>query len=81
MQSRSRLAALAPVAIGGMRPWQPLNPCAPRAKYAAVFAEHPIPLSLAIMRGGVDVSQSACVIAAVTESWPQPAQRVDMPPS
>ena len=27
------------------------------------------------------LSQSACVIAAVTESWPQPAHNVDMPPS
>ena len=81
MQSRSRLAALAPVAIGGMRPWHPLKPCAPRAKYAAVLAEQPMPLSLAIMRGGVAVSHSACVIAAVTESCPHPAHSVDMPPS
>ena len=64
-----------------MRPWQPLKPCAPRAKYAAVFAEQPMPLSLAIMCGGVSLSQSAWVIAAVTESWPQPAHNVDIAPS
>jgi len=51
---------------------------APRTKYVGVFEEQPIPLSLAIMCGGVESSQNACTMAAVTESWPQPAQSVDI---
>ncbi len=40
-----------------------------------------MPLSLAIMCGGVESSQNARVMAAVMESCPQPAHRVDMDPS
>ena len=37
-----------------------------------------MPHSLAIMCGGVSSSQKARTIAAVTESWPQPAHSVDI---
>ena len=72
---------MAPVAMGTIRPCAELKPCAPRTKYVGVLEEQPMPLSFAIMCGGVDSSQKACVIAAVTESWPQPAHSVDIEPS
>src|SRR5947209_20288223 len=81
MYTSSRLAALAPVAMAAMRPCAELKPWAPLTKYVGVLEEQPIPLSLAIMWGGVDSSQKARTIAAVTESCPQPAQSVDMAPS
>ena len=40
-----------------------------------------MPLSLAILCGSVESSQNARVMAAVMESWPQPAHSVDMVPS
>ncbi len=40
-----------------------------------------MPDSLATLCGCIDSSKQAWTIAAVTESWPQPAQSVDMPPS
>jgi hypothetical protein len=43
--------------------------------------EQPIPLSFAIMCGGVDSSQNARMMAAVIESCPQPAHSVDIDPS
>jgi hypothetical protein len=51
-----RLAAAAPLAIAGIRPCAELKPCAPLTKYVGVFDEQPIPLSLAIMCGGVSSS-------------------------
>ena len=39
-----------------------------------------MPLSLAIICGAADNSQSARVMAAVMESWPQPAHSVDIRP-
>src|ERR1035438_2772770 len=81
MEATSLVAALAPVAMVTMRPWAELKPCAPRTKYVGVLDEHPMPLNLAIMCGGVESSQKACTMAAVTESWPQPAQSVDIAPS
>ncbi len=75
------MAALAPVAIEGMRPCTALNPCAPETKYAVVFDEQPMPESFTTLCGGIESSKQACTIAAVTESWPQPAQSVDMLPS
>src|SRR5262252_205783 len=81
MYTRSRFAAAAPVAIAGIRPCAELNPCAPLTKYVGVLEEQPIPLNLAIWCGGVDNSQKARVIAAVMESWPQPAHSVDIVPS
>ena len=81
MYVRLWLAAFAPVAIDGIRPWTPLKPCAPLTKYAVVFDEQPMPDSLTRFSGLSDRPQTASVIAAVIESWPQPAQSVDMPPS
>ena len=75
------MAALAPVAIAGMRPWAELKPCAPETKYVGVLEEQPMPESLATMCGGVSSSQKARTMAAVIESCPQPAQSVDMLPS
>src|SRR5262249_23317835 len=77
----SRLAAIAPVAIGGMRPCALLKPCAPLTKYVGVFDEQPMPESLATRCGGTSSSQNARTTAAVTESWPQPAHKVDIEPS
>src|SRR5580704_6438425 len=81
MYINSRLAAFAPVAMGGMRPWAEFKPCAELTKYAGVLEEHPIPLSFAMRCGGVESSQSARTIAAVMESCPHPAHSVDMAPS
>jgi hypothetical protein len=64
-----------------MRPCAELKPCAPRTKYVGVLEEHPMPLSFAIMCGGVESSQKACTMAAVTESCPHPAHNVDIAPS
>ena len=81
MQMRSRFAAFAPLAIAGIRPCTELNPCDCFMKYAVVLDEHPMPLSFAAMCGGTSFSQKAWMSAAVTLSWPQPAQRVDIEPS
>ena len=78
---RSRLAALAPLATDGIRPWTELKPCDWRMKYAVVFEEQPMPLIFAARWGGMSSSKNAWTIAAVTESWPQPAQSVDIAPS
>jgi hypothetical protein len=40
-----------------------------------------MPLILATPCGAMSSSKNACTIAAVIESWPQPAHSVDMPPS
>src|SRR5258708_20916481 len=64
-----------------MRPWTELNPCAPLTKYAVVFDEQPMPDSLTNCSGCNDSPQHASTRAAVTESWPHPAHRVDMLPS
>ena len=40
-----------------------------------------MPDSLATRCGGIDSSQNAWMIAAVIESWPQPAQSVVIAPS
>ena len=64
-----------------MRPWTVLNPCDGLRKYAVVFEEQPMPLIFAARCGGTSSSKKHCTMAAVTESWPQPAQRVDMNPS
>src|SRR5574339_596272 len=77
----SRLAALAPVATAGIRPCTELKPWAWLMKYAVVLDEHPMPLSLATRCGGMSSCQKASISAAVTESCPQPAHSVDMPPS
>src|SRR5271170_1374701 len=64
-----------------MRPCTELNPCDPPTKYAVVFDEQPMPDSLTSCSGRIERPQHASMMAAVTESWPQPAQRVDMLPS
>ena len=46
-----------------------------------VLDEQPIPESFAIMWGGIDISAQAWMIAALIESCPQPAHRVDIVPS
>ena len=81
MKTSDRLAAFAPVATDGIRPCTELKPCDCRMKYAVVFDEQPMPLIFAARCGGTLSSQNACVIAAVTESWPHPAQSVDIAPS
>jgi hypothetical protein len=43
--------------------------------------EQPMPESFASRSGFRDSPQQASTMAAVTESWPQPAQSVDMAPS
>ncbi len=78
---RLRLAALAPVAMEGMRPCTALNPCPPLTKYAVVFDEQPIPESFTTLWGGSASSQQASISAAVMESCPQPAQSVEFAPS
>jgi hypothetical protein len=75
------LAAFAPVAIAGMRPCTLLKPCASLRKYAGVFDEQPMPESFATVCGAMSSSQNAWTMAAVMESWPQPAHSVDMRPS
>ena len=75
------MAALAPVTSAGMRPCTPLKPCASLRKYAGVFDEQPMPESLATRCGGIDSSQNAWTMAAVIESWPQPAHSVVIAPS
>jgi hypothetical protein len=64
-----------------MRPCAELNPCAPARKYVGVLDEHPMPESFATMCGGVSSSWKALTMAAVIESWPQPAHSVDIDPS
>ena len=64
-----------------MRPCTELNPCDALKKYAGVFDEQPMPLIFATLCGGMSSSKNACTIAAVIESWPQPAHSVDIPPS
>src|ERR1019366_6234652 len=78
---RSRFAAFAPLATLGMRPCTELNPCDCRMKYAVVLDEQPIPLIFAARCGGISSSQNARTIAAVTESWPHPAQSELIAPS
>src|SRR5580658_1824243 len=78
---RLRLAALAPMAIEGMRPCTELKPWPPETKYAVVFDEQPIPESFTMFCGSIDSPQLASTIAAVIESWPQPAHSVDSAPS
>src|SRR5437763_16215641 len=80
MYTNSRLAALAPVAMGGMRPCAELNPCAPLTQYEGVFDEQPMRLSLAIIWGGVAGSHRTRVMAAVIESCRHPPHSVDMRP-
>ena len=74
-------AALAPAAIEGMRPCTELKPWASLMKYVGVFDEQPMPESLATMWGSRSSSKNVWTRAAVTESWPHPAQSVDIEPS
>src|SRR6202023_1773875 len=81
MYCRLRLAAFAPLAIEGMRPCTELNPCDPPTKYAVVFDEQPMPDNFTNCSGRSERPQHASMMDAVTESWPQPAHKVDMLPS
>ena len=62
------MAVLAPVVTDGMRPCTELKPCDCCTKYAGVFEEQPIPLIFASMWGSMSSSNTAWMIAAVTES-------------
>src|SRR3954463_2871079 len=81
MYVRLRFAAFAPVATDGMRPCTELKPWPPATKYAVVFDEHPMPDIFTRFCGSISMPQEASVIAAVIESCPQPAHRVDRLPS
>ena len=48
---RLRLASMAPVATEGMRPCTELKLCERLMKYAGLFDEQPMPLSLATRSG------------------------------
>ena len=64
-----------------MRPCTALKPCDWLTKYAGVLDEQPMPLIFASMCGSMPISNTAWMIAAVTESWPQPAHSVEITPS
>ncbi len=81
MYSRSRFARFAPVSTDGIRPCTLLKPCELPRKYVGVFDEQPIPDSFATLCGWMSRSKHAWMIAALIESWPQPAQSVDTGPS
>src|SRR5262249_23058519 len=76
-----RLAAFAPLSNQGMRPLAEVKTCPPLTKYAVVLDEQPIPDSFTRFCGSIDNSQVASTSAAVMESWPQPAHKVDSAPS
>src|SRR5689334_6278516 len=77
---RERFATTAPVATGGMRPWQALKAQDPALKYAGVFEEQPMPDIFARRRGSTPVSWRAFTMPAVMASWPHPGQSVDFDP-
>src|ERR1700722_6215054 len=64
-----------------MRPCTELKPWEPLTKYDVVFEEQPMPDSFTSCSGRKSRPQQASMMAAVTESCPQPAQSVDMVPS
>src|SRR5207247_9802769 len=78
--STGRLAADTPVAIAAMRPCTALMPCDWPTKYAVVFDEQPMPLSLASLYGETPYSKSALISALVIASCPQPEHSVDSEP-
>src|SRR5215475_4313494 len=49
-------------------------------KYAGLFEEQPIPLSLATRSGFTPISYIASIMRSEMALWPQPAQRVVLPP-
>src|ERR1035441_1561209 len=66
--TRSRLASLAPVARGGIRPSAPLKPWACSTKYAIAFDEQPIPQNLpvnSVFHGGIDTPPAQVLQAQV----------------
>ncbi len=69
------------MAMDGMRPCTELNPCPPLTKYAVVLDEQPMPESFTRFCGSTDRPQQASMMAAVMESWPQPAHSVESAPS
>jgi hypothetical protein len=68
-------------AIGGVRSGGQLKPWPPLTKYAVVLEEQPMPESLTTSCGAMSLAQQASTIAAVIESWPQPAHSVEVAPS
>src|SRR5215472_19258507 len=77
---RLRFASIAPVATDGMRPCTELKLCERLMKYAGLFDEHPMPLSLATFSGFTPISNIASMMRSEIALWPQPAQSVVFPP-
>ena len=65
----------------GIRPCTLLKPCELPRKYVGVFDEQPMPDSFATRCGAMSSSKNAWMIAAEIESWPHPAQSVEIAPS
>src|SRR5438552_10881050 len=80
MQTRRRLASMAPVATEGMRPWTALKLCERFRKYAGVFDEHPMPLGLMTNSGSTPISYIASMMRSEMALCPQPAHSVVLPP-
>src|SRR5579864_5017341 len=78
--SRLRLASMAPVAKDGIRPCTELKLCERLMKYAGLFDEHPMPLSLATRSGWMPISYMASMMRSDIALCPQPAQSVVLPP-
>src|ERR1700756_617927 len=78
--SRLRLASMAPVARDGIRPCTELKLCERLMKYAGLFDEHPMPLSLATRSGWMPISYMASMMRSDIALCPQPAQSVVLPP-
>src|SRR5216683_7855537 len=78
--SKVRFASTAPVATEGIRPCTELKLCARAMKYAGVFDEHPMPLSLATRSGCTPISYMAFMMRSEIALWPQPAHSVVLPP-
>src|SRR3970040_1266776 len=74
-------AKLAPVATADILPWTALKPNDWLKKYAGVFDEQPMPLSLTTLRGSMLFSKKARWTEAEIASWPQPRHMVDGAPS
>src|SRR6201982_3645989 len=78
--SRLRLASMAPVAKDGIRPCTELKLCERLMKYAGLFDEHPMPLSLATRSGWMPISYMASMMRSEMALCPHPAHSVVLPP-
>jgi len=77
----SRFDTFAPVMTDGIRPWTELKPWALSKKYVGDFDEQPMPDTLATRWGSIFNPQTAWITAALIESCPQPAHKVEIAPS